>query len=74
MDNCVFLIFYMEKGHTKTMIIRIFKISTMEMWTVHNKKELVKLIEQETQIYVSDKLKIEQLIKYLPTENYCKVE
>lgn len=55
------------------MIIKIFKISTMEMWTVYNKKELVKLIEQETQTHVSDKLTIDQLIKYFPIENYCRI-
>ena len=64
----------MEKGYTKIMIVRIFKISTMEMWTLRNKKELIKLIEQETDVYVSDRLKIEQLVKYLPTENYCFVK
>lgn len=56
------------------MIVRIFKISTMEMWTVRNKKELVKLIEQETHTYVSDRLNIEQLVKYLPMDNYCRVK
>ena len=28
------------------MIVKVFKISTMEMWTMRNKKELVKFIEQ----------------------------
>lgn len=56
------------------MIIKIFKISTMEMWTLKNKKELVRLIEQEMGIYVSDKLTIEQLMKYFPVDNYCSVQ
>jgi hypothetical protein len=56
------------------MIIKVFKISTMEMWTVHNKAELIKLIEQETGIYVSNKLSIDQLMRYLPIENYCRVQ
>lgn len=56
------------------MIIRVFKISTMEIWTLHNKAELIKLIEQETDMYVSDKLTINQLMKYLPMENYCWVK
>lgn len=56
------------------MIIKVFKISTMEMWTMHNKKELVRFIEQETDHYVSIKMTIDQLMKYLPAENYSKVE
>jgi hypothetical protein len=64
----------MEKGYIKIMIIKVFKISTMEMWTVHNKAELIKLIEQETGIYVSNKLSIDQLMRYLPIENYCRVQ
>ena len=54
--------------------MKVFKISTIEMWTVCNKSELIKLIEQETGIYVSDKLTIDQLMKYLPIENYCRVQ
>ena len=46
----------------------------MEMWTLKNKSELIKLIEQETGMYVSDKLTIKRLIKYLPVENYCRVQ
>ena len=56
------------------MIIKVFKISTMEMWTMRNKKEFVRFIEQETQNYVSTTMTIEQLIKYLPVESYCIVE
>lgn len=52
------------------MIIRIFKISTMEMWTLNNKHALVDFIEKETNILVTTKLTIRQLIKYLPVENY----
>ena len=56
------------------MVVRVFKISTMEMWTMRNKTELVRFIEQETQKYVYTTMTIEQLMKYLPVENYCIVE
>lgn len=64
----------MEKRGTESMIVKVFKISTMEIWTMHNKKELVKFIEQETQNYVSDTMTIEQLMKHLPIENYCIIK
>lgn len=56
------------------MIIKIFKISTMEMWTVRNKKELIKLIVQEIGTNVSDTLSVNQLLKYFPIDDYCKIK
>lgn len=56
------------------MITKIFKVSTKEMWTLQNKKELIYFIEREMNIYVSEKLTIEQLLKYLPKENYCEAK
>jgi hypothetical protein len=74
LDYCVVNIFQMEKGCTETVIIQVFKISTMEMWTMHNKNELVQFIERETNGYVSSTMTIEQLMRYLPIENYCRVK
>lgn len=56
------------------MIIKIFKISTMEMWSLQNKKELAQFIEKETRSYVSATMTIDQLMRYLPVEDYCRVE
>jgi hypothetical protein len=56
------------------MIIRIFKISTKEMWKLNGKKSLVQFIEQETNTFTSDKLTIDQLIKYLPKEEYYRMK
>ena len=56
------------------MIIKIFKISTAEMWTLRNKKSLILFVEKETGTFVSEKLKIEQLVKYLPVEDYYWVK
>jgi hypothetical protein len=52
------------------MVIKIFKISTMELWTLKNKDALVDFIEQETDMIVSKTFTIKQLIEYLPIENY----
>lgn len=56
------------------MVIKIFKVSTAEMWTLKNKQRLVLFIEQETGRFVSNKLTIDQLVRYLPVENYCRVK
>ena len=56
------------------MTIKIFKISTMEMWTMRGKKALVKFIEQENNAYVPVQLTIDQLMRYLPIEEYHRVK
>ena len=56
------------------MIVKVFKVSTAEMWTICNKRALVQFIEQETGLCVSVKLTIGQLMKYLPVEDYCRVK
>lgn len=56
------------------MIIKIFKISTAEMWTLKNKERLIAFVERERDIVVPHTLSITQLIKYLPVENYYRVK
>ena len=56
------------------MVVKIFKISTMEMWTIRHKKALVEFIEQETESLVPATLTIDQLFKYLPVEDYYRVK
>lgn len=55
------------------MVIKIFKISTKEMWTIHNKDGLCKFIQQETGKAPDKKLTVFKLIQYLPKENYHRV-
>lgn len=74
MGSCKHSILFMEKGKIKSMIIKIFKISTMEMWTIYKKDSLIKLIEQETSVYLSKKFTIDQIIKYLPIDDYCIIK
>ncbi len=56
------------------MIIKIFKISTMEMWVIPNKTELISFIEKETNALIPRKLAINQLMSYLPVEDYYRVK
>lgn len=55
------------------MIIKIFKISTKEMFTFKNKFWLHQFIQTETKQYPSLKLPVDKLAKYLPVEDYYRV-
>ena len=55
------------------MIIKIFKIDTLQMCTIRHKKALIKFIKDELGIYLSSEMTIDQLIKYLPVEQYYRV-
>ena len=56
------------------MVIKIFKISTKEMWTLKNKYALCNFIQNETGITPSSTMTIFKLIQYLPKDNYCRVK
>ena len=56
------------------MVIKVFKISTKEMWTMKNKDALCEFIEQETGIRPDSKLTIFKLMQCLPRENYYRVK
>ena len=56
------------------MIIKIFKISTKEMFTFQNKSELYDFITLNTNRYPSPSTSIDILIQYLPVENYCRIK
>lgn len=56
------------------MVIKIFKISTKEMWTIRNKTALCDFITQETGIVPDNTLTIFKLIQYLSRENYYRVK
>lgn len=55
------------------MVIKIFKISTKELYTFRNKLELYTFIQEVTNRYPSFNTKIDALIQYLPVEDYCRV-
>lgn len=54
------------------MIIKIFRISTKEMYTFRNKYTLRRFIIDVTNKYPSDRLTIDKLVKYLPVEDYYR--
>lgn len=56
------------------MVIKIFKISTREMWTIKNKDGLCEFINQETGKTPDSKLTIFQMMQYLPKQNYHRVK
>ena len=55
------------------MIIKIFKISTKEMYTFKNKFWLHQFIQTEVNKHPSLRLPIDKLAKYLPVEDYYRV-
>lgn len=55
------------------MVIKIFKLETLEMCTIRHKKALIEFIKDERGLYLSSDMTINQLIKYLPVEEYYRV-
>ena len=56
------------------MIIKIFKISTREMWTFYNKKAFREYVMQNVLCIPRSNATINELMQYLPVEDYCRVK
>ena len=56
------------------MIIRIFKVSTAQMWTFYNKQALREYVVQNVLCAPKQNATIDELIGYLPVEDYCRVK
>ena len=56
------------------MKIKVFKISTKEMFTFKNKLEFYYFVKSETNIHVCFNFTINTLMNYLPVENYHRVK
>lgn len=56
------------------MIIKIFKIDTLEMYVIRHKRALIQFIKNETGVRLSNKMTIKQLIRCLPIEQYYRVK
>lgn len=56
------------------MIIKIFKISTLEMCVIKHKQGLIQYISDEIGIILPHTFTVNQLIKYLPVEEYYRVK
>lgn len=55
------------------MIIKIFKVSTKELYTFRNKSEFRSFVKEHTNFYIDHSATIDQLVKCLPVEDYCRV-
>lgn len=56
------------------MIIKIFKISTREMYTFQNKHELMLFVRKVIGWIPPSSFTINDLVKLLPQENYCRAK
>lgn len=56
------------------MIIKIFKVSTKEMWTFCDKKAFRKYVIENVLCAPRPNATIDELMQYLPTEDYCRVK
>ena len=56
------------------MIIKIFQVSTKQMYTFRNKMEFYNFVRQVVKYPVFYNATIAQLIKYLPQEEYCQIK
>lgn len=56
------------------MIIKIFKVSTAEMWTFSSKAEFRKYVVSNVLCIPKPNASINDLMKYLPVEDYCRVQ
>lgn len=55
------------------MTVKIFKISTKEMYTFKNKYELYSFVKEKTNTFPQFSMTIDQLVRYLPVEDYYRV-
>lgn len=56
------------------MIIKVFKVSTAEMWTFRSKEAFRKYIISNVLCVPKDNATINELMQYLPVEDYCRVK
>lgn len=56
------------------MIIKVFKVSTAEMWTFRNKDAFRKYVVSNILCAPKTNATIDELMKYLPVEDYCRVK
>lgn len=56
------------------MIIKIFKVSTAEMWKFRNKAAFRKYVMSNVLCAPKQNATINELMSYLPVEDYCRVK
>jgi hypothetical protein len=56
------------------MTIKVFKISTAQMWTFYNKQAFREYVMQNVLCAPKPNATIKELMQYLPVEDYCRVK
>ena len=56
------------------MIIKVFKVSTAEMWTFKDKKAFRKYVVSNILCAPRPDATVDKLMRYLPVEDYCRVK
>lgn len=56
------------------MIIKIFKVSTKEMYTFPNKQSFYEYVRFVSGMPLMNNRTIDELMYYLPVEDYCRVK
>ena len=56
------------------MVIKVFKVSTAEMWTFQSKEALRKYIVANIMCLPRANATVAELMQYLPAEDYCRVK
>ena len=56
------------------MVIKVFKISTAEMWTFYDKQALRKYVIRNVLCAPKQSATIKELIDYLPVEDYYRIK
>ena len=56
------------------MIIKIFKVSTKELYNFQNKQSFCDYVRSVSGMPLVHSLTIDDLMNYLPREDYCRVK
>ena len=56
------------------MVIKIFKVSTTEMWVFANKQAFREYVIHNVLCAPRQNATIDELMRYLPVEDYCRVK
>ena len=74
MGSCYVYFCHVKRRNVKEMIIKVFKVSTAEMWTFYNKKAFRKYVIANVLCLPRQNATINELMAYLPVEDYCRVK
>lgn len=55
------------------MIIKLFKITTRELWTFSNKEAFRQFVKKETDSFISSNTTIDEMINMLPRREWSRI-